>query len=111
MLSLPSYIPPIIVECLILGGRWFLIKLDRDCSLDGKKPVGMLRTEEMKIIFERAKLLIMVIFPQSVKSLGDQTLRHFSRVTNFFQSYSVLKLSNHVRRKRLDKRTLWASLC
>ena len=73
--------------------------------------MGMLRTEEMKIIFVRAKLLIMVIFPHSVKSLGDQTLRHFSRVTNFFQSYSVLKLSNHVRRKRLDKRTLWASLC
>ena len=35
-------------------------------------------------VFVRAKLLIMVIFPQSVKSLGDQTLRHFSRVTNFF---------------------------
>ena len=30
----------------------------------------------MKIIFERAKLWIMVIFPKSVKSLEDQTLRH-----------------------------------
>ena len=52
----------------------------------------------MKIIFERAKLLlIMVIFPKSVKSLEDQTLRHFSRATNFFQSYPLLKLPNHMR--------------
>ena len=34
--------------------------------------------------FERAKLLIMVIFPKGVKSLENQTLRHFSRATNFF---------------------------
>ena len=39
----------------------------------------------------------MVIFPKSVKSLEDQTLRHFSRATNFFQSYPLLKLPNHMR--------------
>ena len=53
--------------------------------------MGMLRTKEMKIIFERAKLLIVVIFPQSVKSLEDQTLRHFSRVTNFFSKLSCVE--------------------
>ena len=56
--------------------------------------MGMLKTGEMKIIFERAKLLIMVIFPQSVKSvksLEDQTLRHFSRVTNFFSKLSCVE--------------------
>ena len=76
MLSPLSFILPIIVERLILGGLWFHIKLDRDLFTWSTKPAGTLRTEEMKIIFERAKLLIMVIFPKSVKSLEDQTLRH-----------------------------------
>ena len=35
--------------------------------------------------FERAKLLIMVIFPQSVKSLGDQTLTLFQADKVFFK--------------------------
>ena len=61
----------------------------------------------MKIIFERAKLLIMVIFPKSVKSLEDQTVRHFSGQ----QSYPLLKLPNLMRKKRLDKHTSWARLC
>ena len=55
--------------------------------------MGTLRTEEMKIIFDRAKLLIMVIFPKSVKSLEDQTLRHFSRATNFFSKLSFVEAS------------------
>ena len=76
MLSPPSFILPIIVERLILGGLWFHIKLDRDLFTWSTKPAGTLTIEEMKIIFERAKLLIMVIFPKSVKSLEDQTLRH-----------------------------------
>ena len=49
--------------------------------------------EEMKIIFERAKLLIMVIFPKSVKSLEDQTLGHFSRATKFFSKLSFVEAS------------------
>ena len=65
----------------------------------------------MKIIFERAKLLIMLIFLKSVKSLEDQTLRHFSRATNFFQSYPLRKPPYHLEKKRLDKRTSLASLC
>ena len=47
----------------------------------------------MKIIFGRAKLLIMVIFPKSVKSLEDQMLRHFSRATNFFSKLSFVEAS------------------
>ena len=76
MLSPLSFILPIIVERLILGGLWFHVKLDRDLFTWSTKPAGTLRTEEMKIIFERAKLLIIVTFPKSVKSLEDQTLRH-----------------------------------
>ena len=75
-----------------MGGLWFHIKLDTDlftCLFS----VGTLRTEEMKIIFERAKLLIMVIFPESVKSLEDQTLRHFSRATNFLSKLSFVEAS------------------
>ena len=87
MPSPPSFILPIIVERLILGGLWFHIKLDTDLFTWSTKPVRTLRTGEMKIIFERANLLIMVIFPKGIKSLEDQTLRHFSRATNFFQSY------------------------
>ena len=45
----------------------------------------------MNIIFERAKLLIMLIFLQSVESLEDETLRHFSRATNFFSKLSFAK--------------------
>ena len=41
----------------------------------------------------KAKLLIMVIFPKSVKSLEDQTLRHFSRATNFFSKLSFVEAS------------------
>ena len=41
----------------------------------------------------RAKLLIMVIFPKSVKSLKDQTLRHFSRATNLFSKLSFVEAS------------------
>ena len=77
MLSPLSFILPIIVERLILGGLWFHVKLDRDLFTWSTKPAGTLRTEEMKIIFERAKpFLIIVTFPKSVKSLEDQTLRH-----------------------------------
>ena len=48
----------------------------------------------MKIIFERAKLLIMVIFPKSVKSLEDQTLRHsFQGDKLFFQSCPFVEAS------------------
>ena len=47
----------------------------------------------MNIIFERAKLLIMLIFLQSVESLEDETLRHFSRATNFFSKLSFAKAS------------------
>ena len=65
----------------------------------------------MKIIFERAKLLIMVMFPKSVKSLEDQTVRHFSGQQSVFQSYPLLKLPNLMRKKRLDKHTSWARLC
>ena len=97
MLSPPSFILPIIVERLILGGLWFHVKLDRDLLTWSTKPAGTLRTEEMKIIFERAKLLIMVIFPKGIKSLEDQTLRHFSRATNFFSKLSFLKLLHHMR--------------
>ena len=57
MLSPPSFILPIIVERLILGGLWFHIKLDRNLFTWSTKPAGTLRTEEMKIIIERAKLL------------------------------------------------------
>ena len=97
MLSPPSFILPIIVERLILGGLWFHIKLDTDLFTWSTKPLRTLRTEEMKIIFERAKLLIMVIFPKGIKSLEDQTLRHFSRATNFFSKLSSLKLLHHMR--------------
>ena len=97
MLSPPSFILPIIVERLILGGLWFHIKLDTDLFTWSTKPVRTLRTEEMKIIFERAKLLIMVIFPKGIKSLEDQTLRHFSRATNFFSKLSFLKLLHLMR--------------
>ena len=76
MLSPLSFILPIIVERLILGGLWFHVKLDRDLLTWSTKPAGTLRTEQMKIIFERAKLFIIVTFPKSVKSLEDQTLRH-----------------------------------
>ena len=93
MLSPPSFIIPIIVERLILGGLWFHIKLDTDFFSCSTKPVGTLRTEEMKIIFDRAKLLIMVIFPKSVKSLEDQTLRHFSRATKFFSMLFFVEAS------------------
>ena len=93
MLSPPSFILPIIVERLILGGFWLHIKLNTDLFTWSTKPVGTLRTEEMKIIFERAKLLIVVIFPKSVKSLEDQTIRHFSRATNFFSKLSFVKAS------------------
>ena len=97
MLSPPSFILPIIVERLILGGLWFHIKLDTDLFTWSTKPVRTLRTEEMKITFERAKLLIMVIFPKGIKSLKDQTLRHFSRATNVFSKLSFLKLLHHMR--------------
>ena len=97
MLSAPSFILPIIVECLILGGLCFHIKLDTDLFTSSTKSLRTLRTEEMKIIFERAKLLIMVIYPKGVKSLEDQTLRHFSRATNFFSKLSFLKLPHHMR--------------
>ena len=97
MLSPPSFILPIIVERLILGGLWFHIKLDRDLFTWSTKLVRTLRTEEMKLTFERAKLLIMVIFPKGIKSLEDQTLRHFSRATNFFSKLSFLKLLHHMR--------------
>ena len=50
----------------------------------------------MKIIFERAKLLIMVIFPKSVKSLGDQTLKHsFQRDKLFFKVSFVEPSESH----------------
>ena len=113
MLSPLSFILPIIVERLILGGLWFHIKLDRDLFTWSTKPAGTLRIEEMKIIFERAKLLIMVIFPKSVKSLEDQTLRHsFQGDKLFFKGVLLLKLPNRMRKKRQGKlRTLWASLC
>ena len=67
----------------------------------------------MKIIFERAKLLIMVVFPKSVKSLEDQTLRHsFQDDKLFLKVVLLLKLPNRMRKKRQGKlRTLWASLC
>ena len=97
MLSPPSFILPIIVERLILGGLWFHIKLDRDLFTRSTKLVRTLRTEEMKITFERAKLLTMVIFPKGIKSLEDKTLRHFSRATNFFSKLSFLKLLHHMR--------------
>ena len=97
MLSPPSFILPIIVERLILGGLWFHIKLDTDLFTWSTKPVRTLRTEEVKIMFERATLLIMVIFTKGVKSLEDQTLRHFSRATNFLLKLSFLKLPHHMR--------------
>ena len=55
--------------------------------------MGSLSTEEMKIVFERAKLLIMVIFLKSVKSLEDQTLKHFSRATKFFPKLAFVEAS------------------
>ena len=91
MLSPPSFILPMIVGRLILGGLWFHIKLDRDLFTWSTKPEGTLRTEEMKIIFERAKLLIMIIFPKGVKSLENQMLRHFFRATNFFSKLSFVE--------------------
>ena len=97
MLSPPSFILPIMAERLILGGLWFHINLDTDLFTWSTKPVRTLRTEEMKIIFERAKLLIMTIYPKGVKSLEDQTLRHFSRATKFFSKLSFLKLPHHMR--------------
>ena len=97
MLSPPSFILTIIVERLILGGLWFHIKLDTDLFTWSTKPVRTLRTEEMKIIFKRGTLLIMVIFPKGIKSLEDQTLRHFSRATNFFSKLSEASASHEIR--------------
>lgn len=48
----------------------------------------------MKAIFERAKLLIiMLIFPKSVKFLEAQTLRHFCRASNIFSKLSLAEAS------------------
>ena len=63
ILSTPSLILPIIVECLILGGLWFHMKLERSLLTWSTNPLGALRTEAIKIIFERAKFLTMFIFP------------------------------------------------
>ena len=53
----------------------------------------------MNIIFERAKLLIMLIFLRSVESLEDETLRHFSRATNFFSKLSFAKASESLEKE------------
>lgn len=46
----------------------------------------------MKVIFERAKILILLlIFPKRVKSLQVQTLRHFYRASNI--NFSKLSLA------------------
>lgn len=49
----------------------------------------------MKVIFERAKILILVliIFPKRVKSLQAQTLRHFYRASNIFSKLSLAEAS------------------
>ena len=53
----------------------------------------------MEIIFERAKLLIMLIFLNSVKSLEDQTLRHFSGAANCFSKLSFAKASESIEKE------------
>ena len=53
ILSPPSLILPIIVECLILGGLWFHTKLERSLLTWSTNPLGTLRTEGL---FTRARV-------------------------------------------------------
>ena len=48
----------------------------------------------------------MVIFPKSVKSLEDQTLRHFSRATKFFSKLSFVEASESHEKETAQTNTL-----
>ena len=48
----------------------------------------------------------MVIFPKSVKSLEDQTLRHFSKATKFFSKLSFVEASESHEKETAQTNTL-----
>ena len=50
------------------------------------------RTADTKVNLESAKDLTMLIFPYRVKSLEDQTLRHFSKEINLVSKFLLSEM-------------------
>ena len=88
----PSFLSPIIVVFLIFGFLWLQIKSTICLLTLFTKSSEMGRTAETKVNLESAKDFTMLIFPYRVKSLEDQTLRHFSKEINLVSKFLLSEM-------------------